>query len=177
LKHPFFTCIVLTKTDNWATADFLPKGCPSLYPSYLPYKSQHIILNTAQRILEESCFEFAEKWLPSVLSSHGWDCPEAVELTEWTWMLPKRAAELPPHALKLKGTMLKESLLATNKLRHTAVHRLQTIRSAQLEDLHCEIDSKIKAMELNKMSLRTASQLSCARFVASARISTVARNN
>jgi hypothetical protein len=74
--------------------------------------------------------------------------------------------------LDLKGSSFNEVLIATNKLRHTAVHRLPTtargvhqliqsalrltetlndpLRTAQLEELHHEIDSKIKAMELNK---------------------------
>ena len=145
---------------------------PSLYPSYLPYKVQHLILTTAQRVLEECCFGFAEKWLPSILRDHGWDCPAAVELTKWTRILARRSAQLPVDALKLKGPSLNEVLFSTNKLRHTAVHRLPTtargidqliqsamklaetlsdpLRAAQLEELHCEIDSKIKAMELNK---------------------------
>jgi len=75
-------------------------------------------------------------------------------------------------ALDLKESSLNVALFSTNKLRHTAVHRLPTtargidqlirsalrltetlhdpLRAAQLEELHDEIDSKIKAMELNK---------------------------
>jgi len=146
---------------------------PSLYPSYLPYNVQHLILTTAQRVLEECCFKFAETWLPSILKSRGWECAEAVELTKWTRLLIKRSgSDLPVHALKLSGSSLNDVLLSTNKLRHTAVHRLPTtargvgqliqsavklaetlqnsLRTAQLEELHYEIDSKIKAMELNK---------------------------
>ena len=152
--------------------EYPPEAFPSLYPSYLPYKTQHLILNTAQRILEEGCFEFAEKWLPSVLESRGWDCAEAGELTKWTRTLASRAEGLPPQALKLSGPSLNEVLFATNRLRHSAVHRLpttargvdqlvqsainmaealqDTVRAAQLEDLHCEIESKIKAMEFSK---------------------------
>lgn len=109
-----------------------------------------------------------------MLKYHGWDCAEAVELTKWTRILAKRSAStnLPMHALKLSGSTLQDILFATNKLRHTAVHRLPTsargigqliqsavklaealqdpICTAQLEELHYEIDSKIKAMELNK---------------------------
>ncbi|KAF2094636.1 hypothetical protein NA57DRAFT_18840, partial [Rhizodiscina lignyota] len=147
---------------------------PSLYPSYLPYRAQHLILTAAQRVLEECCFKFAETWLSPILIGRGWDCPEAVELTKWTRILAKPSAStnLPTHALKLDGSRLQDVLFATNKLRHTAVHRLPTtargithmiesalklaealqdpLRTAQLEELHYEIDSKIKAMELDK---------------------------
>jgi hypothetical protein len=145
---------------------------PSLYPSYFPYKVQHIILTTTQRILEECCFDFARKWVPSTLQEHGWDCAAAVELTKWTRILVKHSTKLPMQTLDLKGSSFNEVLIATNKLRHTAVHRLPTtargvhqliqsalrltetlndpLRTAQLEELHHEIDSKIKAMELNK---------------------------
>src|SRR5215469_4868795 len=101
---------------------------PSLYPSYLPYHVQHLILTTAQRVLEECCFRFTKRWLPSILKYHGWDCAEAVELTKWTRILAKRSAStnLPMHALKLSGSTLQDILFATNKLRHTAVHRLPT---------------------------------------------------
>jgi DNA polymerase kappa len=82
------------------------------------------------------------------------------------------------HALKLSGSTLQDVLFATNNLRHTAVHRLPTtargisqliqsavklaealqdpLRTAQLEELHYEIDSKIKAMELNKNVLENS---------------------
>jgi len=146
---------------------------PSLYPSYLPYNVQHLILTTAQRVLEECCFKFAETWMPSLLKSHGWEYAEAVELTKWTQILTERSgSDLPMHALKLSGSSLHDILISANKLRNTAVHRLPTtargicqliqsaitftealqdpLRTAQLEELHYEIDSKIKAVELNK---------------------------
>ena len=145
---------------------------PSLYPSYLPYKVQHVILTTTQRILEECCYDFARNWLPSILQEHGWDCAAAVELTEWTRILAKRSAKLPMQALELKGSSFNEILSSATKMRHTAVHRLPTttrsigqfiesamrlaealhhpLHAAQLKELLDEIDSKIKAMELNK---------------------------
>jgi DNA polymerase kappa len=155
--------------------NLVPEDIPSLYPSYLPYTVQHAILNTAQRVLEECCFEFAQQWLPSVLRSRQWDCAVAVELTKWTRILSKSSAELPADALKLRGSELTEILFTTNKLRHTAVHRLPTtargidaflqaasklaealqdsLRTAQLDELHSELENKIKAMELNKNAL------------------------
>ncbi|KAF2453301.1 hypothetical protein BDY21DRAFT_382199 [Lineolata rhizophorae] len=157
---------------------------PSLYPSYIPYKAQHLILTTAQRILEESCFEFAEKWLPTLLEERRWDCPEAGELNEWAYILRSRIGKVPAHAMdRQSDEHFRETLQAITRLKHTAVHRMpmtakginQLIQSAmnmaealrdgpranQFEDLHTEIESKIKSMELNKNDLeeKTATEV------------------
>ncbi|KAH8684278.1 hypothetical protein BGZ60DRAFT_397194 [Tricladium varicosporioides] len=149
------------------------KVAPSLYPSYLPYKIQHLILTTAQRQLEECCFDFAAKWLPSLLEENKWDCAEAVELTKWTRILAKRCDKLPSSAIDEDPDMpLKKVLSSIVILRHTAVHRLSTSargihkmvqsasrlaqtlgdysRAAELENLQQEIGSRIRDMELNK---------------------------
>lgn len=147
-----------------------PQGkLPSLYPSYLPYQTQHLILNTAQQILEECCFSFASISMPSVLQQKRWDCSTAGELTQWTKLFRKGKDRPYTAALDFKN---KELLKEVSNLRHTAVHRLPTtargvsqllksatvfaqylqdgLRAAQLEELQSDVDSKIKAMELNK---------------------------
>ncbi|EAW12032.1 uncharacterized protein ACLA_007920 [Aspergillus clavatus NRRL 1] len=148
---------------------------PSLYPSYFPYHAQHAILSTVQRILEECCFDFATRWMPTEVHDHGWDCAAAVELTKWTKLLSKWTPRLPSEALDLSASDLDTSMYTIRKIRHTAVHRLPTtargvgamvlsamrfaevlrdaLRAAQLEDLHADIQSKIKTMELNKNAL------------------------
>lgn len=154
--------------DNLATS-----AVPSLYPVNFPYKAQHFILTTTQRLLEECCFDFTTMWLPSKLQENGWDCPEAVELTKWTKFLTKNYNLLPKESLDLdKDTTIKQVLLSTHNLRHSAVHRLPTsarginqmvisaarlaktlcdpLRTAQLEELNHEVESRIKDMELNK---------------------------
>ncbi|KAK1705011.1 hypothetical protein BDP67DRAFT_478880 [Colletotrichum lupini] len=147
-------------------------GLPSLYPACLPYKTQHDILTTTQRVLEECCFDFATKWIPHVLQSQGWDCPSAVELTKWTKVFNRAGLNLPAHATAPANTPIKDVLFRTHQLRHTAVHRLPTTarevsqhlgtalkvaetlqdvsRAAQLEDLMSEVNEKIKAMVLTK---------------------------
>ncbi|KAK0378425.1 hypothetical protein CLIM01_04200 [Colletotrichum limetticola] len=147
-------------------------GLPSLYPTCLPYKTQHDILTTTQRVLEECCFDFATKWIPHVLQSQGWDCPSAVELTKWTKVFNRAGLNLPAHATAPANTPIKDVLFRTHQLRHTAVHRLPTTarevsqhlgtalkvaetlqdvsRAAQLEDLMSEVNEKIKAMVLTK---------------------------
>ncbi|CZR68383.1 uncharacterized protein PAC_18282 [Phialocephala subalpina] len=54
---------------------------PPLPDSAIPFRLQHRILCQTQRLLEECCYDFAERWLPSMLEANGWDAPEAVELT------------------------------------------------------------------------------------------------
>jgi DNA polymerase kappa len=137
--------------------------------------TQHSVLTTTQRILEECCFDFVKRWLSSILLDNGWDCAAAVELTKWTRILAERSETLPKHALAVSEAPINDILFSTHKIRHSAVHRLpitarglnQLIesalrlaealqdhpRAAQLEALYFEIDSKIKAMELNKNAL------------------------
>lgn len=148
-------------------------GIPSLHPSYLPYITQHHILTTTQTILEESCFDFAKRWLPEVLNERGWKCPCAVELTRWKSIINTRGGQLPPEALSVQpGAKLKHIFTATHALRNTAVHRelvqarsvskfLQaainlaealrdTHRATQLLDIKAAVDGKLEAMELMK---------------------------
>lgn len=156
---------------------------PSLYPSYLPYKTQHLLLTTAQQTLEECCFDFAKRYLPEVLAGQGWDDPTAIELTKWVKVIGKSEGVLPVDALDLGGTTLKQVFIKTHKIRHTAVHRVPTTargvsqllqhavklaealrdhnRASRLDFLRSELDSMIKAMELNKNVLEndTSSQL------------------
>ncbi|KAK7756894.1 hypothetical protein SLS62_000910 [Diatrype stigma] len=118
-----------------------PALLPNLYPIYIPYKAQHLILNEAQRLLEESCFEFFQKWLPSVLEENGWECASSIELTRSTQLIAQHAAMIPEEAFvnlpaaaaaaaaagpggSGKPAPLAKILSATNGLRHSAVHRL-----------------------------------------------------
>jgi len=154
---------------------------PSLYPLYFPYKAQHQLLSRTQRLLEECCYAFTEQWLPDVLEQRQWDCPEAIELNTWTYVVSKRLKKLPSHCFGDLGSepsmSLSKVLISINDLRHAAVHRVRTtakgisemIRSAtrfacalggsawekQLAELQQEIDGKIRAMELNKNFLET----------------------
>ena len=161
-------------TDPPAENDDAHGKLPSLYPSYMPYNAQHIILTTVQQVLEECCFDFATTCIPSVLQKKQWDCPAAVELTQWTRLFRTGKGKLLHHTFPTKlGTTEAQRLLeAASELRHTAVHRLPTtareiskllesalklakvlgddLRAAQLEELWSEVNGKIEAMELNK---------------------------
>ncbi|RYP85783.1 hypothetical protein DL769_000891 [Monosporascus sp. CRB-8-3] len=155
-----------------------PAVLPSLYPIFIPYKTQHLILNEAQRLLEESCFEFLQKWLPSTLEQKGWECASSIELTKSTRLLARNAAGIPNEAfIDLGDTPVEEILFAANKLRHSAVHRLpnttrgirdlcksavtlaatlgDNIRAIKLEEICHELDDKMETMKLNKNALET----------------------
>ncbi|KAI0129459.1 hypothetical protein BJ170DRAFT_680959 [Xylariales sp. AK1849] len=135
----------------------------------------HTSLRALMRILEEACFEFAQKWLPAILREEDCDYASAIELTKWTRLLAKNANSIPEGAIELGKGTLNQTLFATSKLRHSAVHRLATTtrgirdllraglslasalrdheRAAQFEELCDELDDKIGAMELNKNDL------------------------
>lgn len=156
----------------------LPTGhtaVPSIYPTFYPYHTQHLIMTSAQQILEECCFDFAQAWIPDVVQAQGWDCAAAVELSKWATIMKKRT--VPVQALNLPPSSSVHTLLSrTHKLRHTAVHRLATPargisellgpavrlaealrdenRAAQLRRMKAEVDDKIEAMELTKNVLK-----------------------
>ena len=88
---------------------------------------QHKLLNAVQRLLEESCYDWAAKWLPALLNERNWDCAEAVELGNWAEILPHRFHHISTSATSLEsGDALKYALVTTHPLRHAAVHRLPT---------------------------------------------------
>ena len=97
------------------------KTFPSLYPIYVHYRSQHLITTTLQVLLEESCYEYAQRHFPALLVRNGWDCPQAVELTEWTKVLLRYPAQLTVATEK----PLTEIFGLLCELRHSAVHRLR----------------------------------------------------
>jgi DNA polymerase kappa len=129
-------------------------------------------LTIVQRILEEACFNFTKVWLPAVLERNGWDCAEAVELTQWSKIFSHESANLPQHAIATGTESISNMLLSTYKIRHTVVHRLpitargaiqliepairvtevlqDSLRASQLQELQKEVDSRIDAMELSK---------------------------
>ena len=148
---------------------------------YIPYKIQHLVLTRAQQLLEECCYNFTTHWLPELLEQRRWDCKEAIELNKWTHAFTKRLGKLPssfsPALANDPALPMAHVLIAVNKLRHSAVHRLPTtakgilemVHSAtrfarvlrntvceqQFNELHCELESKIRALELNKNFLET----------------------
>lgn len=153
---------------------------PSLYPLYIPYKIQHLVLTRTQHLLEECCYNFTAQWMPELHEQRNWDCPEAIELNTWTYAVVERLGKFPANCFEAFDNPkmpLDDVLISINKLRHSAVHRLPTtakgiselIRSAvrfatvlrdtsckeQLDELHNELEGKIRSLELNKNFLET----------------------
>lgn len=95
----------------------------------LPYEVQHYILAMMQRILEQGCFDFAARWIPSTLRQKNWTCFELVEISAWRDFLP--TAPMPQHALSLpqsqygtsRSRTLELHLIDAVKIRNSAVHR------------------------------------------------------
>jgi hypothetical protein len=149
-------------------------------PTYLPSRLQHLILTQTQRLLEECCYTFAEKWFPSMLEANGWDAPEAVELSKWWKALSK--CDIPPTAIALsQGQSLAVLFRRAIHIRHCAVHRRpqipvnkvkEMIRDAWLlsqalqDDLRAtrllhwckELESLVEHLELRTNSQREAAE-------------------
>lgn len=74
-----------------------------------------------ERMLEESCYEFASRWVPDILHAKRWDCAEAVELSTWRTFLP---TALPPNAIRpMSNYTLEAALGDAVRIRNSAVHR------------------------------------------------------
>ncbi|ORY55619.1 uncharacterized protein BCR38DRAFT_490962 [Pseudomassariella vexata] len=154
---------------------------PSLHGlqfAYLPFKAQHYVLTEAQRIAEESCFNFAQTWLPSFLQQYGWDCACAGEMNAWANFFIAHAEEVPRAVFQPTELPLPVILNKTILLRNIAVHRVPTPapevvdliaaahmltitlgdkeRMAQLGDLRALLDWSIETMTMNKTALKSS---------------------
>jgi hypothetical protein len=99
--------------------------------SILPFASQYIILSKCQQLLEECCFDFAAKRIPSLLEGQGWHTPEAGELTVWwstlsRYGVPSDAVDIP------SGLTLHTMFNDMKELRNAAVHR-ESISTARIK--------------------------------------------
>jgi hypothetical protein len=89
--------------------------------TYLPFKIQHGLLGSIQALIEETCFYFAEKWLPEVLTRQGWSTPEQGELTAWWPLLSK--CHIPPQAVAFGPERAATLFRYCRQIRNCAVHR------------------------------------------------------
>jgi hypothetical protein len=149
-------------------------------PTYLPSRLQHLILTQTQRLLEECCYTFAEKWFPSMLEANSWDAPEAVELSKWWKALSK--CDIPTTAIALgQDQSLAVLFRRAIRIRHCAVHRRPQIpvnkvkemigdawllsqvlqddlRAARLLHWYKELESLVEHLELRTNSQREAAE-------------------
>lgn len=150
---------------------------PELQPVYLPFKTQHSLLNALQRMLEGCCFEFGHAWVPDLMKDNGWREVEALELTQWTQWFPKVKESLPAGAIRqIEGKSVADVLSAVGVIRHAAVHRVRTSaeeisvmlgaaetfanllydesRVMQLEQMKTELNTRMNAIEGNQTLMR-----------------------
>lgn len=121
-------------------------------------------MGSIQSIVEESCFEFARDHFPQLLARKQWDCPEAVELTEWTDILSKNPAQLDTTVIKAAKRPLDEILGLLRELRHSVVHRLRRsaagverlVENAQLFLEVLQDQDRLGKISLLRNELRTA---------------------
>lgn len=142
-----------------------------------PFEIQHRILAIVQELLEESCFVFVKKWLPSLVQSYGWNCAAACELTKWLHILRKHIKHLPSGFIAADGHASLNGVIRTvSKLRHAAVHRLHLtpqeflgqIHSAhvlagllhdektvrKMQDLYAIVNTQARRMEKNALDMQ-----------------------
>ncbi|KAJ5743388.1 hypothetical protein N7533_010490 [Penicillium manginii] len=60
----------------------------------IPFRVQHMILQTLQRHLEHSAFQFVQNWLLPQSLALGWTCPEALEPNKFFKFLAKYQSKI-----------------------------------------------------------------------------------
>ena len=109
-------------SDNiWWNTVAQRKSKEGILRTYLPFKIQHELLGNIQTLIEETCFYFAQKWLPELLKRQGWSTPEQGELTSWWALL--QDCHVPRQAIAFSD--IKASVVFKNcrQIRNCAVHR------------------------------------------------------
>ncbi|KND89262.1 hypothetical protein TOPH_05954 [Tolypocladium ophioglossoides CBS 100239] len=98
-----------------------PSKLPTAMTS-LPYGAQYRLLVEIQHVLEQACFEFAQRNHSSILIQNGWDSPQAAELNLFVRELGNRRHK--PATTKATVKMPIGSLVSSiEDIRHAAVHR------------------------------------------------------
>ncbi|KAB5516962.1 hypothetical protein GE09DRAFT_1159085 [Coniochaeta sp. 2T2.1] len=96
---------------------------PTLFPVYLPLRTQHHLLTKVQTLLERACFDFGQQHMQSVLQRYQWDCPEAAELNLWAAEFLNSQKQFAKRGDV--GKPLGELFHSVSDIRHTAVHRIR----------------------------------------------------
>ncbi|KAK0302381.1 hypothetical protein LTR82_017887 [Friedmanniomyces endolithicus] len=130
---------------------------PSLYPVYLPLRTQHKLLTEVQTILEGACYDFGQKRMQETLQEKGWDCPESVELNIWPNELRRHKQKLVPEDLEGIGKSFDDLLDSSCHLRHTAVHRLR-VTAARVEQFMSDAEVLCRLMQ-DEQSAETVARM------------------
>ena len=128
----------------------------TLYPVYLPLKTQHILLVQVQVLLENVCYNFGRKMMPSTLEAKGWDCAEAVELNAWSNLLVAHKQKFILKEVARTDKPFEALLESVSDLRHTAVHR-RRVTVTGVEQFPVDAESLCNLMQDKKHSQLIAS--------------------
>ncbi|KAI0196467.1 hypothetical protein F4808DRAFT_439748 [Astrocystis sublimbata] len=137
--HKVETESVETYRDPKQPSNRITRVVPSLFPVYLPLRTQHRVLINVQSILEDACFEFAQRNMPEILARNKWDCSEAGELNLWSSELLKRQADFLDKQDDV-GKPIDLLIRSIARLRHAAVHR-HCITARVLENFLLDAES------------------------------------
>ncbi|KAJ5409139.1 hypothetical protein N7509_003022 [Penicillium cosmopolitanum] len=99
----------------------------------IPFRAQHMILQTLQRHLEHSAFQFVQKWLLPQSLAVGWTCPEALEMHKFFKLLTRHRWKISSEKHRENITTVQNLRHSIVSIRHAAVHRLAKDRDSLLE--------------------------------------------
>ena len=125
---------------------------PSLYPVYLPFKTQHKLLIKVQDLLEKACYSFGQKTMRDVLEKEGWDCPECGELNRWATILLSNENKFSSESIDELGKPFSQLLDTIAHVRHTAVHRLR-VRVNRIEEFMVDSESLARLLQEDTCAL------------------------
>ncbi len=131
-------------------------GIPSLFPVYLPFRTQHRLLVKVQAILEQACFEFGQRTMPDVLRKHRWDCPESCELNLWAAEFLARQSAFSEKGPSI-GKPFADLFHSVADIRHTAVHRIR-LRARGIEQFLVDAESLVTLLK-NEEGLKVLAKL------------------
>ena len=116
-------------------------GIPTIEESQFtrfPFEAQHHVLSRVQQVLEETCFRFMQRWLPSTLVLNNWTCAAAIELTKSLSIIKQNLGVLPEGCMDTpKQTLFMKIAPEIAQLRHSAVHRLHLQHNKFLQQIKC----------------------------------------
>ncbi|KAJ5742346.1 hypothetical protein N7533_011755 [Penicillium manginii] len=104
-----------------------------LHVTSIPFRAQHLILQTLQRHLEHSAFQFVQKWLQPQSLAVGWTWPEALELHKFFKFLARNRSKISSEQHGENITTVQNLRHSIAGIRHAAVHRLAQDRDSLLE--------------------------------------------
>ncbi|KAM7206477.1 hypothetical protein V8F20_002826 [Naviculisporaceae sp. PSN 640] len=119
---------IITRVDKATNTAIDPSATTSelleVSAHSLLFSAQLDILASVERILEETCFGFAQRYLPSVLLDNRYECSAAVELGVWAMILTEHREHLGATVCPtLQDASFPGLVEFMKSLRHTFVHR------------------------------------------------------